>query len=83
VLYPGFSVAYGHRLVRWADVLRTLLAVAVATGVVATPVWWVDDRPRTAALEGLLPLLGIVLVVEVLSALSYTVWPRPARARNS
>jgi hypothetical protein len=108
-LYLGFSVAYGHRLVHWADVRfahrfdggpapvrltgaaytracwadvgRTLLAVSVAAVVLLGLIGWVDAPERTEALRGEFPLLGLVLGVELLWAVSYTVWPRrPAEA---
>jgi hypothetical protein len=103
-IYLGFSVAYGHRLVHWADVRfahrfaggpapvrltgsaytracwadvgRTLLAVAIAAAVLLGLVAWVDDPTRTEALLGEFPLLGFVLAVDLLWAVSYTLWPR-------
>ena len=103
-LYLGFSVAYGHRLVHWADVRfahrfaggpaplrptgaaytracwadvgRTTLAVAVAGVVLLGLIAWVDAPERTGALRAGFPLLGLVLGLELLWALSYTVWPR-------
>ncbi|GAA4965231.1 hypothetical protein [Kineococcus glutinatus] len=106
-LYIGFSLAYGHRMISWADtrfahrfaggpapvrlhgaahtracwadVARTLLAVAVAGGLLLLLTAWVGDPQRTAALTGLLPVLGIVLAVELLAAVSYTLWPRRER----
>ena len=106
-LYIGFSIAYGHRLVHWADVRfahrfaggpapvkptgaaytracwadvgRTLLAVLVAAGVLAALAAWVDDPDRTTALTGMVPLLGVVLAIELLWAVSYTIWPKAPR----
>ncbi|GAA2015155.1 hypothetical protein [Nakamurella flavida] len=108
--YLGFSVAYGHRMVAWADarfahrfangpapvratgsaytrlcwadVGRTALAVAIAGGVLLGLTAWVDDPSRTAELTGSLPLLGVILGVELLWAISSTLWPRrsPVRA---
>ena len=108
-LYLGFSVAYGHRLVHWADVrfahrfaggpapvrltgraytracwadvVRTTLAVAVAAVVLLGLIAWVDVPERTEALRAEFPLLGVILGLELLWAVSYTVWPRrPAEA---
>ncbi|GAB7189916.1 hypothetical protein NUM3379_06220 [Kineococcus sp. NUM-3379] len=109
-VYLGFSVAYGHRLIRWADVRfaarfaggpaparlhgaahtrrcwgdvgRTLLATAIAAGLLLALVAWVGEPTRTAALVGMLPVLGIVLLVEVVAAVSYTLWPRREKVRR-
>ncbi|WP_432523679.1 hypothetical protein [Kineococcus sp. SYSU DK006] len=103
-LYLGLTIAYGRRLVAWADVrfasrfaggpapvrlhgrayalrcwgdvLRTLLAALIAAGLLAGVQRWVDDPARTGALDQFFPLLGIVCAVELLWALSYTVWPK-------
>ena len=103
-VYLGFSVAYGHRLVHWADVRfahrfaggprpvrptgraytrtcwadvgRTALAGGIAGTVVAGLLAWVGAPERTAALAGVLPVLGLVLAVDLLWAVSYTVRPR-------
>jgi hypothetical protein len=104
-LYVGFSLTYGHRMMRWADrhlarlrtgtalppgptgwaytrkcwadVLRTLLATVVSAAVLAALV--VLGGPGTPAVEplvGWFPVLGVVLAVELLWALGYTVWPK-------
>jgi hypothetical protein len=103
-LYIGFSVAYGHRMIAWADtrfahrfaggpvpvkpagrhhtrqcwadVLRTLAAALIATGIIAAITWWVGDPARTAALSGWHGTLGIIVAIEFIRALSYTIWPR-------
>lgn len=107
-LYLGFSVAYGHKLIRWADVrfahrfaggpaptrhdgaeyakecwkdvVRTALAVAIAASVLGLLTVMVDDPARTAALTQLFPILGIVLAIDLVWAVSYSVWPRKQRA---
>ncbi len=105
-LYIGVSLAYGRRMVGWADsrfahrrhgrplptrptgwaytracwadVLRTLLAVAIAAAVVGAFLLAFGTGSRTEALVGWLPVLGVVLGIELLWAVSYTVWPRRA-----
>jgi len=105
-LYIGVSLAYGKRMVAWADarfahrrdgrplparptgwaytracwadVLRTLLAVAIAAAVVGAFLLAFGTGARTEALVGWLPVLGVVLGIELLWAVSYTVWPRRA-----
>lgn len=105
-VYLGFTLAYGRRLVAWADlrfahrfaggpapvalyrwdyarrcwadVLRTTAGALVATALLLGVRAWIDDPSRTAALEQFHPLLGVVVAVEVLWAVGYTVWPRSA-----
>ncbi|WP_311198017.1 hypothetical protein [Ornithinimicrobium sp. INDO-MA30-4] len=105
-VYIGLSVAYGHRMIGWADVrfahlmgrgsapvkptghdytlhcwadvARTLLAGAIAAGIIVGIGWWIDDPSRTRALSDWLPILGIIVAIDVLWAVSYTVWPRKA-----
>jgi hypothetical protein len=106
-LYIGFSVAYGHRMVQWADVrfahrfaggpapvgptgaaytracwadvCRTLLAVLVAGGILVGLVAWVGSPTRTEALTATFPLLAVIVGIELLWALSYTIWPKAPR----
>ncbi|KHK96699.1 membrane protein [Microbacterium mangrovi] len=111
-IYIGFSVAYGKRMVAWADarfthrfaggpaperltgarytakcwrdVLLTTLAVVIAAAILGSIILLVDDAERTAALSNWFGILGVILAIDVLWALSYTVWPRkPSAARQS
>lgn len=107
-IYVGFSLAYGHSMIHWADVrfahrfaagpapqrlhgaaytrhcwddvVRTGIAAVIAGGLTAGLVRWVGDPGRTGALSENYTWLGLVLVVELLWALSYTWWPKKARA---
>lgn len=107
-IYIGVSVAYGRRMVAWADTrfahlvaggpppekltgLRytlkcwrdaglTLLAVAIAAAILGGMIWLVDDAARTTALAGTFRILGIILAIDVVWAVSYTVWPKAAPA---
>lgn len=109
-LYIGVSVAYGHRMLAWADVrfehrfaggpaperlsgrrhtlrcwgdvVRTTVAVLVAGGIIGGLVLLVGDPRRTEPLQGTVGVLGVVLGVELLWAISYTIWPRKAAART-
>lgn len=109
-LYLGFSLAYGHAMIRWADVrfaqrfaggpppvklhgaayarkcwtdvLRTASGAAVAAGLLLLLEHLVDDASRTEALHGLYLVLGVVLAVELVWAVSYTLWPRREPART-
>jgi hypothetical protein len=106
-LYIGFSVTYGHRMMRWADrhlarlrtgqalpakplgwaytrkcwadVVRTVIAAALSAAVLAGLIAW--GGPGTPGIEPLVawfPVLGVVVAVELLWALGYTVWPKRA-----
>ena len=107
-LYLGFSVAYGHKMIRsadvrfahrfaggpapirrygaeyaaerWKDVVRTTVAVLIAAGLLRLLTVLVDDAPRTAAFDGLYVILGIVFMIDLVWAASYTVWPKSASA---
>ncbi|GLJ79140.1 hypothetical protein [Microbacterium imperiale] len=107
-LYIGISVAYGHRMIAWADrafavrfrgasprprlmgwaytrkcwvdVLRTLVAAAVAAGIIVGLTLVVDAPARTAELQGFLPVLAVIVGIDLLWAVSYTLWPKKAPA---
>jgi hypothetical protein len=107
-VYIGVSVAYGHRMVTWADVrfehrfaggppperltgrrytarcwgdvARTTLAVLVAGGIVGGLVVLVGAPERTAELQGAVGVMGLVLGIDLLWAISYSIWPRKADA---
>lgn len=108
-IYIGVSVAYGKRMVAWADahfkyrfaggsapekltgtdytvkcwrdVLLTGLAVTIAAAILGAIILLVNDSERTSALSGNFGILGIVLAIEFIWALSYTIWPKkPAAA---
>ncbi|WP_378146102.1 hypothetical protein ACFJGV_00850 [Cnuibacter sp. UC19_7] len=108
-LYIGISVAYGHRMIAWADarvahlvdkvslppkltgwaytracwrdVALTMLAAAIAGGILLALIWLVGDPDRTAELNGLFPVLGFIVAIDTLWAVSYTIWPRRAPAQ--
>lgn len=107
-IYVGFSIAYGHRLVGWADVRfahrfadgpapvkptgrayaracwgdvgRTVLAASIAASVLGLIVLVAGWSDRTRALGDTLPLLGLVVALDLLWAIGYTVWPKPDAA---
>lgn len=62
----------------WRDVLRTAVAVGVSAAVLWALIAVTGDPERSAALEGGFGILGIVAAIEVLWAVSYTIWPRRA-----
>lgn len=74
---PLSGVAYA--VACWKDVARTLLAAAITTAILGGLVLVVADPARTTALLGIFPVLGIVFVIDVLWAISYSLWPKRAR----
>lgn len=60
----------------WVDVLRTILAVAVAAGIVWLLRALVDDPLRTEALTQIYPVLAIWTAIDLIWALSFTIWPK-------
>lgn len=109
-IYLGFSVAYGHRMMRWtdahfayrfgrgsrpltpvgrdytrqcwADVVRTLLGASIAGLVLLGMIIWIGSPQRSAGLDALFPVLGLVVAVDFLWAVSYTLWPKRAPATS-
>ncbi|KQQ93274.1 hypothetical protein ASF62_16335 [Leifsonia sp. Leaf325] len=105
-LYIGFSVAYGHRLIAWADarfaqrfaggepapkltgaaytrtcwadLARTVLGAGIAGAILFGLTWWVDDPARTLELQSWYPILLLVVGIDAVWAISYTLWPRKA-----
>ena len=69
-----YGVAYAGAC--WLDVLRT----AAAAGIAAAVLWLLTiiaaEGTNTAALTGTYRLLGVILAVELVWAISYTIWPK-------
>ena len=109
-IYLGFSVAYGHRMIRWADVRfahrfadgpapvklhgrdyaaacwrdvpRTALALGIAAGVLWLLTLVAAEGADLEALVGTYRILGIILAIELIWAVSYTIWPKPGPAAS-
>lgn len=60
----------------WGDVRRSVVAFLVASAVGFGLTTYVGAPERTATVTQGANLLGFVLVLDVLWALSYTIWPR-------
>jgi hypothetical protein len=103
--YIGFSVGFGHRVIRWADQRfahrfaggpppvkpprhgrararhewrlfgRALGAWAISVGLLAAAIVLVGDADRTAALEGWILRLTMILAIWSLWPITYTLWP--------
>jgi hypothetical protein len=66
----------------WQDLGRTTLAAAISAAVVALLAWITGDPSRTGALDDILPVLLLIVAIELVTALGYTVWPRRAPAES-
>jgi glycerol uptake facilitator-like aquaporin len=111
--YLGFSVAFGHSMIRWADQRfahrfaggpapqrparagrartryewREFGKALIACGLLVVAIVIVGDADRTAALEGWIVRLTIVVTVWSLWPITSTVWPArpgpPGAARSA
>lgn len=103
-LYIGISIAYGHRMIAWADakfatrfrgaqprpkltgvaytiacwkdVARTTLAAGISAAVLYGLIVFVGAPARTAELAGFFPILGLIIGIDLVWAISYTLWPK-------
>ncbi len=64
----------------WQDVLLTMLAAAVAAALIGGLVLLVGDPERTSELLAVFQILGLILGIDILWAVSYTIWPRKPAA---
>ncbi|WP_121749225.1 hypothetical protein [Streptomyces sp. E2N166] len=63
--------------------LGTLLAAAVATGLLQIAMWYVDDPSRTGSLESWQATAWRAAGIHGLIALTYAIWPKKAPADTS
>lgn len=66
----------------WRDVVLTLVMAAVSGSILGLLILLVGDPARTAALSGSFGVLFFLVAIDVLWALSYTLWPRRPLARQ-
>ena len=111
-VYIGFTVAYGHYMIRWADghfahrfvdgpppakpprygmaravhewkmAVRTLLAAAIAAGLLQAAAWYVGDAGQASSLHEWQSKVAVVAGINLIVALSYTLWPKQERSRT-
>jgi hypothetical protein len=74
---PLAGAAYALKC--WKDVLRSLIMAAIASAISGGLIVLVNDSERTHALVTNFQIVGIILVVDFLWAVSYTIWPKKAR----
>ncbi|GAB2455186.1 hypothetical protein [Xylanimonas ulmi] len=65
-----------HTAKCWRDVGRTIVMGAIASAISGGLIWWVDDASRTAELTVNFRIVGLILAIDTLWALSYTIWPK-------
>lgn len=108
--YLAFSLAYGHRMIAWADVrfkhryaggpapvkkygtehtrqcwsdvVRTGVACLGVVAIVAGLTWYIGDQGRTEALATNYRWAVVIFGIELLAAISYTIWPRQQPQRD-
>lgn len=76
--YGGARAAH-----EWKLVGRTLLAAAVAIGLLQAAIWYVGGSGDTSALRGWQSTSLRVVGIHALIALTYTVWPKQAPAQKT
>ena len=66
----------------WRDLVRTIIGVAIAAGVLWLLITISGDPQQSSTLSGMFNILGIIAAVELIWATSYTLWPKkiPAAA---
>lgn len=60
----------------WKGALLTGVAVVIAAAILSAIILMVDDPSRTTALSGFFRILGIIVAIDLIWALSYTFWPK-------
>jgi hypothetical protein len=82
---PAPAKLYGWEYAKecWKDVVRTIIAAAIAVGILWLLTALVDDTSRTSALMGIYPVLGIWLGIDLVWAISYTCWPKKRRVATA
>lgn len=110
-IYLGVSVAYGRRMVAWADghvayrlaggprperldgtryalkcwrdVLLSVFMAAISSAILGALILVAGDRGRTAELDGFFGIIGAIVAIDILWAVSYTIWPRKPATRSA
>lgn len=73
---PERLTGKAYAMACWADVARTLLALAITAAVTFGLTWWVDAPERTAALQSSVSLMSWLLIIDLVWAVGYSIWPR-------
>lgn len=112
-VYIGFTVAYGHYMIRWADghfahrfaggprpvkpprfgmaralhewklAARSVLGAGIAVGLLQLAIWYVDEAGQASSLREWQGRMGTVVVISLIIAASYTIWPKKPPAGSA
>ncbi|GAA0462867.1 hypothetical protein ABZ951_12485 [Streptomyces sp. NPDC046215] len=74
VLPPKYGMA--RTLHEWKTAGKWILAACVAMGLLQAAVWYVGDSGDTSTLHGWQTKMLYVIGINVIIALSYTIWPK-------
>lgn len=64
----------------WKQSLRWIGAAAIAAGLLQCAILYVDDAGQTVSLRDTQGTMGLVIVISLIIAVSYTIWPKKAPA---
>lgn len=75
---PRPAKLYGreYTIACWRDVFRTLLAAAITAAIVGVLALIAGDPARAEPVVSLLPVVGTLCTIDLIWAISYTLWPR-------
>ncbi|MEU8351161.1 MULTISPECIES: hypothetical protein [unclassified Streptomyces] len=65
----------------WRMCARSLVAAGVAAALLQGAVWYIGEGGKTGSLVQWQAKMGLVAVVSLIIAVSYTIWPKQAPAR--
>ena len=110
-IYLGFSITYGKRMIRWADVRfahrfadgppperlvgraytrqcwgdvrRTVGAAVIACAITAALMAVAGAHTDTTPLRENYFWMGLIVALEILFAISYTIWPRKPKGGST
>lgn len=73
---PAYGRAHARHM--WGGTFLVWLAALVAAGLLAGMIWMVGDPTRTQALARGFHTLAVIVGVDLIITVSYTLWPRKA-----
>ncbi|WP_065424229.1 hypothetical protein [Kocuria sp. HSID16901] len=76
---------YGREHIReqWKGTVQVWVAALISAGILAGMVWMVGQPEQTKALSDGLRPIGVVVMIDLIITVSYTIWPRRAPSANS
>lgn len=73
---PTRTVGAAYARECWADVARTALAGAIASALTASLTWMASPGTDTRSLTQNYRWMAAIFIIDLLWAISYTIWPR-------